>query len=205
MVDNQINEEENELMYIYEWVDSIELSKPKKNMARDFCDGLLVAEIIKSSLPKIVDLHNYPASSSMKQKNYNWNTLNTKVLKKIGMQMSNAEINDVTKCKPLAIEHLLQRIYSAIEKTSGINLAQRNNNKSNSPRTKQQINNDSAEDEKMTEYTKVLEEKEISVQKLKEIVNDLEMKLENSNKNIKAQEMKIEELTKLAKSRGLNA
>jgi hypothetical protein len=32
-------QEENELMYIYEWVDSINLSRPKKNIARDFSDG----------------------------------------------------------------------------------------------------------------------------------------------------------------------
>ena len=43
---NQNQSEENELMYIYEWVDSIQLSRPKKNIARDFCDCLLLAEII---------------------------------------------------------------------------------------------------------------------------------------------------------------
>lgn len=31
--------EDQELMYIYEWVDSIPLSRPKKNMGRDFADG----------------------------------------------------------------------------------------------------------------------------------------------------------------------
>ncbi len=31
--------EDNELMYIYEWVDSVPLSRPKKNISRDFSDG----------------------------------------------------------------------------------------------------------------------------------------------------------------------
>lgn len=30
---------------IYNWVDDIPLSRPKKNISRDFCDGLLVAEV----------------------------------------------------------------------------------------------------------------------------------------------------------------
>lgn len=48
MVDNnQHNEPSNELMYIYEWVDSIQLSRPKKNISRDFSDSILLAEIIK--------------------------------------------------------------------------------------------------------------------------------------------------------------
>lgn len=37
---------EDELNEIYIWVDSIPLSRPKKNMARDFSDGVLMAEII---------------------------------------------------------------------------------------------------------------------------------------------------------------
>lgn len=30
---------ENDIMHIYEWVDSVQLSRPKKNIARDFSDG----------------------------------------------------------------------------------------------------------------------------------------------------------------------
>jgi hypothetical protein len=31
--------DENEIMQIYEWVDSVNLTRPKKNIARDFSDG----------------------------------------------------------------------------------------------------------------------------------------------------------------------
>jgi hypothetical protein len=36
---NNSSEENNEMMFIYEWVDSIPLSRPKKNISRDFSDG----------------------------------------------------------------------------------------------------------------------------------------------------------------------
>ena len=40
MEDNSNPElEGNEYMFIYEWVDSVNLSRPKKNIARDFSDG----------------------------------------------------------------------------------------------------------------------------------------------------------------------
>ena len=51
-------EEDNTLMYIYEWVDSVPLSRQKKNIARDFNDRVLLEEMIKYHYPKLVDLHN---------------------------------------------------------------------------------------------------------------------------------------------------
>ena len=62
---------------IYNWVDEIPLSRPKRNIARDFSDGgiihniffefininlyyiVLLAEVVKHFIPHIVDLHNY--------------------------------------------------------------------------------------------------------------------------------------------------
>jgi hypothetical protein len=77
------NTEDNEIMFIYEWVDSVSLSRPKKNIARDFSDGgtinfdlVLCAEIIKSCAPKLVEIHNYPTAHSTHQKKANWTTLN---------------------------------------------------------------------------------------------------------------------------------
>ena len=65
---------------IYNWVDEIPLSRPKRNIARDFSDGgkyiipqpksnypliVLVAEIVKHFVPHIVELHNYSAAHSV--------------------------------------------------------------------------------------------------------------------------------------------
>lgn len=67
---------EDELNEIYNWVDEIPLSRPKKNIARDFADGVLMAEIIYYYFPKIIEIHNYSQAHSLTQKSYNWNTLN---------------------------------------------------------------------------------------------------------------------------------
>ena len=67
---------EDELNQIYNWVDEIPLSKPKKNITRDFADGTLLAEIVHHYYPRIIDLHNYSSSNSTSQKLYNFNTLN---------------------------------------------------------------------------------------------------------------------------------
>ena len=36
---------DHELDVLYSWVDDIPLSRPKKNMTRDFSDGVMVAEV----------------------------------------------------------------------------------------------------------------------------------------------------------------
>ena len=41
---------DEDLLVLYEWIDSIPLSREKKNIARDFCDGVLTAEIIAQQL-----------------------------------------------------------------------------------------------------------------------------------------------------------
>ena len=35
--------DDQEMMIVYEWIDTIPLSREKKNIARDFCDGVLLA------------------------------------------------------------------------------------------------------------------------------------------------------------------
>ena len=68
--------DDEELQRIYQWVDEVPLSRPKRNIARDFADGVLVAEIVSHYFPRLVELHNYSAARSYAQKIYNWNTLN---------------------------------------------------------------------------------------------------------------------------------
>ena len=195
VLDNEGQEqtEENDVMYIYEWVDSIQLSRPKKNIARDFCDCVLVAEIIKHYLPRLVDLHNYPSASSTMQKTTNWNTLNTKVLKKIGVKMTKQEINDIITCKPLAIEHLLQRIYDAIQ-----NQINSNNNEEGNNNNMVRPSNGNAE-----RLKKILEEKENNINQLHEIIDVLEMKLKSSNEMQETLANKVDELTNLLQSKGI--
>ncbi|MBN3274826.1 SPEF1 protein, partial [Polyodon spathula] len=78
-----MNSDENQetLQELYAWIDQIPLSRPKRNIARDFGDGVMAAEVVKYFFPKLVDLHNYIPANSTQQKLSNWGTLNRQVMK----------------------------------------------------------------------------------------------------------------------------
>eukprot|EP00520_Triparma_pacifica_P010376 CAMPEP_0118656346 /NCGR_PEP_ID=MMETSP0785-20121206/13443_1 /TAXON_ID=91992 /ORGANISM="Bolidomonas pacifica, Strain CCMP 1866" /LENGTH=226 /DNA_ID=CAMNT_0006549205 /DNA_START=108 /DNA_END=785 /DNA_ORIENTATION=+ len=101
---------DDELQKLYTWIDEIPLSRPKRNIGRDFADCVLVAETISHYFPKIVQLHNYSAANSTPQKIYNWNTLNGKVLRKLGWQISKEDIEQIIMAKPGAIERFLYQL-----------------------------------------------------------------------------------------------
>eukprot|EP00878_Enallax_costatus_P009579 GHUV01010009.1.p1 GENE.GHUV01010009.1~~GHUV01010009.1.p1 ORF type:complete len:216 (+),score=66.29 GHUV01010009.1:102-749(+) len=106
---------EEDLQGLYTWVDEIPLSRPKRNIARDFADGVLLAETVAHYYPKLVELHNYSSANGMQQKLYNWNTLNQKVLKRLGMQLSKQQMNDVATGVPGAVESILKVLKVKIE------------------------------------------------------------------------------------------
>ncbi|XP_062569258.1 sperm flagellar protein 1-like isoform X2 [Saccostrea cucullata] len=104
-----------ELENLYTWIDSIPLSRPKKNIARDFADGVLVAEIVQNFFPQLVQMHNYTPASSTSQKRENWLLLNRKVFKKLNFELSDALIRDLVNAKPGTIELLLRMLKRKIE------------------------------------------------------------------------------------------
>lgn len=101
---------EKDLQDVYQWVDTFPLSRPKRDIKRDFSDGLSMSEIVKFNYPRLIDLHNYSPSNSYAQKTYNWNTLNQKVFKKMGFQLNKEEIEAVVTCKKWAVESVLVKI-----------------------------------------------------------------------------------------------
>ena len=105
---------DKDTMTILEWVDSASLSRTKKNLARDFSDGVLLAELLKIHIPQFVDIHNYITSSNSKQKLANWLLLNKKVLNKIGYNLSNDEIELLMNAKNNYIEQVLKGIYHIV-------------------------------------------------------------------------------------------
>ena len=62
---------------LLEWIDGIPFSRPKRNITRDFSDGVFVAEIVRIYRPELIQLHNYPTVSSLSAKYENWKTLNS--------------------------------------------------------------------------------------------------------------------------------
>lgn len=101
---------EEELHDLYLWVDTIPITRPKKNIARDFSDGCCVAEILHHFFPKMVELHNYVPSMSRARKINNWETLNARVLGKIYFTVPRDEIEDLTAAVPGAIERFLRAL-----------------------------------------------------------------------------------------------
>ncbi|XP_067945532.1 sperm flagellar protein 1-like [Watersipora subatra] len=103
------------LQELYAWVDQIALSRPKKNLTRDFSDGVLVAELIANYFPKLVELHNYPPATGTKLKMENWNVLNRKVFKKLHFELADDVIKQVVNCKPFVIERVLLMLRTKID------------------------------------------------------------------------------------------
>ncbi|XP_012287950.1 sperm flagellar protein 1 [Orussus abietinus] len=92
---------------IYAWIDQIPFSRQKKNIARDFSDAVLMAELLKKYYPRHVDVHNYISSCSIVKKVDNWCTLNRRVLSKIGMKLSKEVINQLANSQSGVIEKVL--------------------------------------------------------------------------------------------------
>eukprot|EP00210_Caulerpa_lentillifera_P002044 g1959.t1 len=99
---------ERDLKKLYTWIDDIPLSRPKRNFARDFSDGVLMAEVLYYYFPRLVQLHNYSSAKGLRQKRCNWDTLNRKVLARLGVEVSHEEVEDIINCKPRVIEKLLK-------------------------------------------------------------------------------------------------
>ena len=72
----------------------------------------MMAELIHYYKPDLlIEEHNYPKANSVATKKVNWETLNNKVLKKIGIPLKKKEIDDIVSCQPNSIELLLKRLF----------------------------------------------------------------------------------------------
>nr|CAB3266527.1 sperm flagellar protein 1-like [Phallusia mammillata] len=99
--------QEDDLQGLLAWIDKIPLSRKKKNLTRDFSDGLLVAEICKHYFPRLVEVHNYISANSVSQKLNNWGTLNRKVLSKLHFTVPADIMQKIAECTPGIVEVFL--------------------------------------------------------------------------------------------------
>uniref|UniRef100_A0A674K1X8 Sperm flagellar protein 1 n=1 Tax=Terrapene triunguis TaxID=2587831 RepID=A0A674K1X8_9SAUR len=107
--------DEESLQELYSWVDAIPLSRPKKNITRDFSDGVLAAEVVKFYFPKMVEMHNYVPANSTQQKLSNWGHLNRKVLNKLNFSIPEDLIRKIVQCTPGVVELVLLPLRQKIE------------------------------------------------------------------------------------------
>ncbi|CAL8089852.1 unnamed protein product [Calicophoron daubneyi] len=103
------------LQSLYVWVDRIPLSRVKRNISRDFSDGVLMAEVMKYFFPKYVNLHNFATCNSSEAKKKNWQLLNWKVFKKFNFELSDDVIDSLVAAKTGTIEKVLLLLRTKIE------------------------------------------------------------------------------------------
>lgn len=181
---------EEEIQELYEWVDEIPLSRPKRNISRDFADAKMMAEIIKHFHPKLVELHNYPQAHSVQQKTDNWNTLNKKVFRRMGFLISKANIQQVVNCVPETIEKVLKLVRQRIE-----NFEEQKEEKprvESKPKVKAPKQGNKQHNPNLPPE---VQEKEQVIKDLRDTIDILENKIEKLEHLVKLKDSKIQVLT----------
>ncbi|KAJ8014024.1 hypothetical protein DPEC_G00035950 [Dallia pectoralis] len=95
------------LQDLFAWLDKIPMSRPKRNIARDFSDGVMAAEVVKYFFPKLVELHNFSPANSTVQKLNNWGTLNRKVFTKLNVLVPEETVKRIVMSTAGAVEPVL--------------------------------------------------------------------------------------------------
>jgi hypothetical protein len=104
---------------LIKWLNSIPLSRRTRNIARDFSDGVMMAELLKYYYPRYVDLHNYSPAFKSSSKYENWSTLNRKVLSNLNLQISDNMIKEIVSGTKYSILILLTRIHLKVAGKEG--------------------------------------------------------------------------------------
>ena len=108
----QTRTENSDCLDLYDWLDSIPLSRPKRNISRDFSDCVLAAELVHHYKPTSISLHNYPSTSSFKQKVLNWETFNMKVMRKLNMRVTRSDIDNCANvCQQAPTSVIFYRLF----------------------------------------------------------------------------------------------
>ncbi len=187
---------------LYEWVDGFTLSRPKRNIARDFADGgemhtVLVAELLHIVYPRLVDLHNYSAQNAASGRVYNWNTLNStahteKVFEKMGFTLARKSVDEVAACIPGAIEKVLQLLRQQIEELQAAGISPRADQTLPAPAKQEHARVPLGREE---EPRQERDRKEEVIQELRDTIEILESKLKKSETLLRAKDARIEQLT----------
>eukprot|EP00466_Bigelowiella_natans_P010211 jgi/Bigna1/35979/e_gw1.12.103.1 len=168
---------------VYCWIDEIPLSRPKKNIARDFSDAVLLSEVVHHFFPAKVDLHNYISTNAMSKKTVNWNTLNRKVLRKLfKFEIPSDEIRKIVTCQKGAIERCLQGLKAKVVVSA-----------STQPRMAMQGGAGSRA-QVFPNAQSLLDEKDNTIEDLRETVAILQMKVQKLEQLLRLKDKKIEQL-----------
>jgi hypothetical protein len=204
---------DEQLRSIYAWIDAIPLSRPKRNIARDFSDGCMLAEVIAAYFPELVELHNYSAANSLQQKIYNFETLNQRVLRKFDYQLPRPVIDDLVNCKSGVVESVLNTLQYKMAKYRERKKKIPNQSIQSPPETPrpgvQEVQSDDQKKGKQTKAKQkptpnvsvqvsvdeeLLLEKEEQIKELQETVEILELKIAKLEQLVRLKDNKIQKL-----------
>ncbi|XP_062850927.1 sperm flagellar protein 1 [Trichomycterus rosablanca] len=220
MMNKELTEEE--LQDLYAWIDKIKLSRPKRNIARDFSDAVMAAELVKNYFPKLVELHNYTPAHSTQQKLSNWNTLNRKVLSKLNVNVPMDTVKKITLSTQGSIEPVLWTLREMLEdrkagkhldktqdleyyitsnektQTENYQNTGENSHKPTAPMKKIQKSNPLIKPGENVDpaFRLLLEEKEQALLSLQETVEILQIKVNRLEHLVHLKDLRIEDLTK---------
>mmetsp|Transcript_26420 Transcript_26420/g.26670 ORF Transcript_26420/g.26670 Transcript_26420/m.26670 type:complete len:211 (+) Transcript_26420:111-743(+) len=199
---------DEQLRALYAWIDAIPLSRPKRNITRDFSDGVMLAEVVAAYFPQLVELHNYSPASSVQAKIYNFDTLNQKVLKRFGYQLTRSSIEDIVNCRPGAIESVLNTLQFKMskykEKKSGNESAEDKDSPRSSPGSSAIVKKNVSPGAlnargrgggvTPTVDEEIILEKEQKIRELQETVEILELKIVKLEQLVRLKDNKISKL-----------
>ncbi|XP_073689700.1 sperm flagellar protein 1 [Garra rufa] len=218
----QLTLDEETLQELYAWIDKIPLSRPKRNITRDFSDGVMTAEVVKHFFPKLVELHNYTPAHSTQQKLSNWSTLNRKVFSKLNFHIPEETLKKVVVSTAGYIEPVLCSLREKIEeKQAGKQLdgtqdleyystTHRQPRSDNHPMVIETTHNNPVTVKKTGKVSAaaasgpnvdpavrlLLEEKEQAILALQETVEILQIKVDRLEHLVHLKDLRIEDLTK---------
>jgi hypothetical protein len=205
---------DEQLRALYAWIDAIPLSRPKRNIARDFSDGVMFAEVVAAYFPLLVELHNYAPANSVKQKVYNFETLNARVLRKLNYMIPRTTIDDIVNGKPGSVELVLNALQFKMAKYRERKSAQEEAGEVSSPSpakhaaAPQQPKSGTKAPRQPPQPTRsksaalasvedeLLLEKEQQIRELQETVEILELKIAKLEQLVRLKDAKIAKLTK---------
>ncbi|KAL0241238.1 hypothetical protein GEMRC1_006473 [Eukaryota sp. GEM-RC1] len=190
---------QDDLQSLYAWVDAIPLSRPKKNIARDFSDCVLFSEVVNHFFPHLVDLHNFVPCHAVAAKISNWDLMQFKVLKKLKVSLDARDVELAANSVPGAIERVLKAFKHFVDNYK----SQKSPSSSvgGTPIQRTKLSHPSPLPKDKTPKTstqispEVLDEKDAQIKHLQNTVDILESKLTKLSQLVRLKDSRISALT----------
>ncbi|CAF1395150.1 unnamed protein product [Adineta ricciae] len=119
--DDTSNENHSEEIYrssncdLLTWLRTIPLSHSIHDFDTDFCDGVIIAEIISFFFPEYIDLDLFYSARNMSQRTKNWRLLKCDVLPKLGLHAPGTVVHEIIHGDVRVIELFLLYLREKID------------------------------------------------------------------------------------------